>query len=271
MLNIANVMPTDTPEEQATIQEEMGMPTLVESDEVLQDADDSQEGEVTPDDDEEVDALEGTETETGYMINTTDDDGTDLRSWPGEKLRGVGSKHRSAVMVDLGSAINVGGATTVRTMANAAERYGYTTTFTEREEPIVFGGVGAGGTRCTHEATVTLAVRANGQSAMTVPLRMNVANGDQATMPAILGTRTLRKHDSVICLRKGQECIAFPGKQGYSILWSPDTKIVPLTKTKQGHYVIEGDHYKDIPTFKSRDAAIKASGFFWTDRLRRPE
>jgi len=245
------------------------MPLLEESEEVLPDADGPQEEAVTPDGDEEQDAVE--DMETGYMINTTQDERTNLKSWPGERLQGVAPKGRLAVMIDLGSAIDVGGAGPLQEMTDAASEYGYSVKITRKDKPLIFGGVGAGGSRCVTEALVPIAVRTADRSAIMIPYCMNVAYAEQAQMPAILGARTLSQRDSVICLRKDNEFIAFPGKKGYSILWSPDTKIIPLTRTKKGHYLMECDHYGDLPTFKHRDGAINAAGFFWTDLHGRPE
>ena len=127
------------------------------------------------------------EAATGYMIRLTDDE-DDLTSWRGEYLRGVGLQGHHSLMVDLGSGVNIVGGDTLQGMSDTAREYGYTTKFRERERPLRFGGVGLGGSRCTHEATVPLAIKANGQSAMHVPLQMNVAK---------------ERRDSVICMREG--------------------------------------------------------------------
>jgi len=259
----------DEEDDHIDIPDEDEMPLLEESEEVLPDADGPQEEAVTPDGDEEQDAVE--DMETGYMINTTQDERTNLKSWPGERLQGVAPKGRLAVMIDLGSAIDVGGAGPLQEMTDAASEYGYSVKITRKDKPLIFGGVGAGGSRCVTEALVPIAVRTADRSAIMIPYCMNIAYAEQAQMPAILGARTLSQRDSVICLRKDNEFIAFPGKKGYSILWSPDTKIIPLTRTKKGHYLMECDHYGDLPTFKHRDGAINAAGFFWTDLHGRPE
>ena len=64
----------------------------------------------------------------------------------------------------------------------------------------------------------------------------------------------MKEKDTVILLREGKECVAFPGPGGYKIEWSPGTKLVPMQTTKSGHMVLQCDSWDQLRHTKHEDA-----------------
>jgi hypothetical protein len=58
--------------------------------------------------------------------------------------------------------------------------------------------------------------------------------------------------NAVIIMNKGKEYMALPGEGGYTVNWSPGTKIMPLHKTESGHYVVACDEYTTLNTEPNR-------------------
>jgi hypothetical protein len=58
--------------------------------------------------------------------------------------------------------------------------------------------------------------------------------------------------NAVIIMNKGKEYMALPGEGGYTVNWSPGTKIMPLHKTESGHYVVACDEYTTLNTESNR-------------------
>ena len=54
----------------------------------------------------------------------------------------------------------------------------------------------------------------------------------------------MTEKDAVLILREGKRCMAFPGKGGYKIEWSPGTKLLPLDTSPSGHLVIPCDAFQ---------------------------
>ena len=60
----------------------------------------------------------------------------------------------------------------------------------------------------------------------------------------LLGLDSMTEKDAVLILRNGKRCMAFPGKGGYKIEWSPGTKLLPLDTSPSGHLVIPCDAFQ---------------------------
>ena len=141
-------------------------------------------------------------------------------------------------MVDLGSNINLIGCNTKEDFVRASMKAGLETAYVQRPGRLHVKGVGTGSAPCDQEAVIPIAVKFSDRPATQESFRANVAEGVGSDLPAIPGATSMRKKDSVIVLREGKECIAFPGPGGYKIEWSPGTRLLPMTYSLSGHMVI---------------------------------
>jgi hypothetical protein len=170
---------------------------------------------------------------------------------------GPGKHH---IMIDVGSMVNVIGKNTERSLSNAAFAKGHKTIYTRKDKPLLIGGVGSGHARCEIEAKIPIAVKFDDRPATRDMFTANIATGSGENLPAILGTNSMKQMDSVLCLRDGKEFIAFPGPGGYSINWSPGTRLLPLKQAESGHLIVIVDHYDELTTAENPEELS-----FWTD------
>ena len=127
-----------------------------------------------------------------------------------------------------------------------AKKHGYETNFVKRERPLLVNGVGAGSAPCYNVLEVPVSVKyGNSPKSQVIPYHANVAEGCGSRLPAILGLDSMTDKDTVLILRNGKRCMAFPGKGGYKIEWSPGTKLLPLETSPSGHLVIPCDSFQD--------------------------
>jgi len=170
----------------------------------------------------------------------------------------IPGKH--TMLVDLGSRVNVIGANTEKKLSATAKSFGHETVYTRKPKALLIGGVGEGNARCDYEASIPIAVKCNDRPATKETYQANVAHGCGADLPAILGADSMQKKDGVLLLREGKECIVLPGPGGYSINWSPGTRILPMKKAPSGHLVVECDNFDVLDSKNNSDAQS-----FWTD------
>ena len=171
-------------------------------------------------------------------------------------------KDRNAILVDVGSNINIIGEETLKAFVAKAKAAGRPPTkFINRSTQLNVNGVGSGSATCDMEAVMPIAVKYEDQPASSTSFRANVARGVGKNLPAILGATSMRAKDAVLVLRENREFLAFPGQGGYKIEWSPGTRLLPLTYSPSGHMVITCDHFDDLPTTTTEDQELS----FWTD------
>ena len=171
-------------------------------------------------------------------------------------------KDHNAILVDVGSNINIIGEETHKAFVAKAKAAGRPPTkYFKRSTQLNVNGVGSGSATCDVEAIMPIAVKFDNQPASSDSFRANLARGVGKNLPAILGATSMRAKDSVLVLREGKEFLAFPGPGGYKIDWSPGTKLLPLTYSPSGHMVITCDHFDDLPTTTTEDQQLS----FWTD------
>ena len=162
------------------------------------------------------------------------------------------------MLVDLGSRINLVGADTLTEFVAAAKQNGYSTKYRQRERPLLVNGVGSGSAPCYKTLEVPVSVKyGNAKNAQVIPYQANIAEGCGSKLPAILGLDSMTEKDAVLILRNGKRCMAFPGRGGYRIEWSPGTKLLPLETSPSGHLVIPCDSFKD--------AIVESAQTFVTD------
>ena len=164
----------------------------------------------------------------------------------------------TSMLVDLGSRINLVGSETLKEFVATAKEHGYETLYRQRERPLLVNGVGAGSAPCYKMLEVPVSVKyGNAKQAQVIPYQANIAEGCGSKLPAILGLDSMTEKDAVLILRDGKRCMAFPGKGGYKIEWSPGTKILPLDTSPSGHLVIPCDQF--------HDAIVESAQTFVTD------
>ena len=67
----------------------------------------------------------------------------------------------------------------------------------------------------------------------------------------------MQEKDAVILLREGSEKLIFPGKEGYKITLSKDSKVMPITPSASGHMLISCDHFDQA----AKDHGSKGKGY----------
>ena len=98
---------------------------------------------------------------------------------------------------------------------------------------------------CDEKITLPIAVKYKDEPANRDTYTANIATGSGADLPAILGSDTMQAKDAVIIMRKGKEMMFFPGPGGYTISWSPGTKLLPMEAAPSGHMVIPCDKFAE--------------------------
>ena len=106
-------------------------------------------------------------------------------------------------------------------------------------------------------------------------METNVATGIGDDLLSIMGRVTATENDAVILMREGKEQLVFPGPGGYKILWSPDTKIMPLDTSPSGHLVFNCNFYEGLPsianiTDHSTSSSSSSSGLARVPRMFSP-
>ena len=170
---------------------------------------------------------------------------------------------RLSMLCDLGSRINIIGENTEREFASIAKSYGHQPKYSTRKTRLNVNGVGAGSAPCDTEVELPIAVQCDGESPRTDVFKTNIASGSGANLPAILGSMSMQDKYAVIILRKGREQMVFPGPGGYTIQWSPGTKVLPMVAAPSGHLVIPCDKFAAATTSKPDQALA-----FLTDHTR---
>jgi hypothetical protein len=150
---------------------------------------------------------------------------------------------RLSLVVDLGSRVNVIGVNTQEEFATKAFEAGIHTQYHFRQRTLNLTGVGNGSAPCNCEAVCPIAVEHIGKGHAHDEYKTNVVEEGGADLPAILGSQDMQDKDAVIILRQGHEMLAFPGKGGYKIEWSPGTQLLPMIPAPSGHLVVPCDHF----------------------------
>ena len=230
--------------------------------------------------------VETVEVTTTFMVQTADEINDWLQEWPSQPLEEyLETKERTTtqdevlylrgewqqvflgkttipgkntILVDLGSRVNVVGENTEKRLSATATANGHKTVYTKKNNALLIGGVGDGNARCDYEASIPIAVTFDGRPATKEVYQTNIATGCGADLPAILGADSMQKKDGVLILREGKECLAIPGPGGYSIQWSPGTRILPMRPAPSGHLVVEADNFDMLTDTTS-------SNSFWMD------
>ena len=96
------------------------------------------------------------------------------------------------------------------------------------------------------QSKLPIAVKYEDRPAVLDTFQAHVATGHGAYLPTILGLRSMQDKDSVLCMRKGKEFLAFLGPGGYKIEWSPGNSNLPLENAPSGHLVVPCDKFEDI-------------------------
>ena len=73
----------------------------------------------------------------------------------------------------------------------------------------------------------------------------------------------MQEKDAIIILRPGKERLIFPGKKGYEIHLADDSKVMPITPSASGHYLISCDHFDQ--TESSASASSNGQTVFVVD------
>ena len=155
----------------------------------------------------------------------------------------------NSMLVDLGSRINLIGRETSEEFVAAAHQNGLKNNLTDRPKPLLVNGVGQGSAPCHQVLETHVSVKyGNTSKSQIVSYHANVADGCGSRLPAILGLDSMTEKDAVLILRDGKRCMAFPGKNGYKIEWSPGTKLLPLETSPSGHLVIPCDSFQGACT-----------------------
>ena len=170
----------------------------------------------------------------------------------------------NSILVDIGSQVNVIGEDTEKEFAATIAEYGLETQYTNRKHRLYINGVGSDAAFCDNEACMPIAVKFKEQDATVESFKANVAKGCGQHLPGILGLVSMQEKDSVLILRKGEEFLALPGAGGYSITWSPGTRLLPMKAAPSGHLIIPCDRFSELSTNKENPEQIS----FLTDHTR---
>ena len=153
--------------------------------------------------------------------------------------------------------------------------HGYEVERELRRHSLNLTGGGTGSATCTDTATLPMAVNFQDKKTSLQYMETNVATGIGADLPSIMGRVMATENDAVILMREGKEQLVFPGPGGYKILWSPDTKIMPLDTSPSGHLVFNCDFYEELQTApnmtdNSTSSSSSSSGLARVPRVSSP-
>ena len=153
-------------------------------------------------------------------------------------------------------------------MVERSDQHGHQTKVHPRQTRLFVNGVGSDAAICEQQAIIPIAVKYLDQPAIKQTYHANIATGCGKDLPAIIGLDSMKERDSVILLRDGKEMLVFPGPGGYSITWSPGTRLLPLQQSASGHMVIPCDAFGQLSSKPQHDEHRT----FWTmDNTKDPE
>ena len=161
-----------------------------------------------------------------------------------EQLTGTG---RMTALVDTGSLISAIGHNTMRTQTSRARDHGHIAQIADRT-PFKMGGIGKGSVMIDQIAALPIAtedVEPNVPSTLR-RFEAQIVTGEQSSLPVIIGSDWLQDHDAVMIMRRGRSLLALPGEEGFEIEWPPDTQLIPMVETPDGHLAVEIDHFETV-------------------------
>ena len=146
--------------------------------------------------------------------------------------------NQPVIVIDVGARLNCIGANTVNDVMKKANLTEEDVAFMNLPEILEVSGVGGGTTHCERQVTLPIAVRDREGHSQEMAYTANIMLDAGNDTPAIWGTQTLQQQDAVFIMRDGKEMLAIPGREGYTINWSPGTVIIPMHKLKTGHFAV---------------------------------
>jgi len=184
--------------------------------------------------------------DAGERGNTPPECETYNLEWVGQVSRTQLPEGKMAMLVDLGSRINVVGRNIHNKLAAKAAAFNMGVQYFKRGKRLLVSGVGEGNAHCDQEAVTPVAVKTAEGRVNKETYRANIADGIGADLPIIWGSDSMQEKDVVLVLRKGKEFVAIPGPAGYKIDWSPGSQLIPMIHAPSNHLVIPCDHFGDI-------------------------
>jgi len=156
---------------------------------------------------------------------------------------------RLSIIVDPGAWTNLAGKTWALKQAERAHRAGHVTKQKQMDRPLAVQGVGDGFQHAKWEAMIPIACKM-GDTTKLNAFEAPTLEGSGTEVPALLGLRSIRKHNGVLETKPGSERLTFPGPGGYKIEWGPGSEHFDLETAPSGHLVIPCDSFAEVSTFQ---------------------
>ena len=156
---------------------------------------------------------------------------------------------RMSIIVDPGAWTNLAGGNWIRNMTDRALKNGITPAQTKLQKPFEVQGVGQGTQQAIWNVHMPIAVKNQDGEHVKNTFEVPALEGqDGASVPALLGMRSMRRKKAVLQMEAGKEMLTFHGDGGYTIEWSPGTVHIPLSIAPSGHYAIPCYQFGQIKT-----------------------
>ena len=154
----------------------------------------------------------------------------------------------SSLLIDPGAYTNLAGINWVRKLAQTCLNYGLAPTQNRMTQPMHVQGVGSGSQQCTWAVKVPIALPSiiDGEESVTShEFEAPVVAGDGASLPALLGLKSLRAKNAILVLSTQDEHLRLiiPGPGGVDLNLSPGSVEHPLTTAPSGHLLLRCDAY----------------------------
>jgi hypothetical protein len=154
---------------------------------------------------------------------------------------------REGLLVDTGAVSNLMGENWLSRAAKLAADYGQGTEIKQLQDAKDIGGVGSGNSKCTHHATVPIALP-NGDVGS---FEANVIPGSD--VPALLGLKSMVDKHTLLDLRHKR--LMFVGPGGYDLTLSPGSRAMKMENSPSGHLLLPATEWQ-IAKAESNDTAL---------------
>eukprot|EP00959_Pyramimonas_sp_CCMP1952_P395533 8287828-Pyramimonas_sp.AAC.2 len=152
-----------------------------------------------------------------------------------------------AILLDIGSNINISGIKTAQTSERAPRSYGHDITRLNLTKRLYVSGAEHGAAICDKSLHCKIACEEKGDLAGKPAIARldtysaNAAEGYGDHLPATQGLRSMSNMGTILILKQGHEKMIIPGSEMYRLLLGKGARVLDLLKTPSGHLAIKVD------------------------------
>ena len=150
---------------------------------------------------------------------------------------------RLSLLVDPGAWTNLIGADLARKLARRAKEAGHNVTQNRMSNPLNVAGVGSGHQTAKFEMATSITVPTT-EGPTLHKFEAPIVEGTGATLPGILGLRSMEAQRGLLDMENRQLILPGPGKIEYTL--PPGSMVIQLEKAPSGHLVMPIDDFERV-------------------------